>query len=389
MKKLSLIIMTLFLAVITNSCSDDDALNLTIQPDAEGLNFTSNFSAQYILTNDTRSNLAERFVWNEVDLGLPTDITYEVQGAPTAEFTDMLPPLASTNETNASVTVDQLLSLAAAADLDNDPETTVTDADGNAVANNSGVIYVRLHAFAGNGSANTVEQYSDVKELNLFLPENVGEEEEVAAMLYVVGSFLDDALYGAEWNAADAVALAASSANTTDFQGYVSIPNADSQFKFLPNVGSFDGDYGDTGDADGSYSEMIEQEDEVNAGTPNNEGGYFLVNVDTSELTYSLRPQVWGIIGAATPTGWDSDTNLTYNPEDKTWFIDIDLIPGEFKFRANDNWDDDVDNLGAGDEEGMLSFNGDNLILDGEAGNYRVTLDLSNPRAYTYTLTAN
>ncbi|HEA31118.1 MAG TPA: SusF/SusE family outer membrane protein [Leeuwenhoekiella sp.] len=387
MKKFSLIIMALFLAIGFTSCSDSDDLNLTVQPDPEGLNFTSTISSEYILTNDTRSNLAERFVWNEVDLGLPTDITYEVQGASTLEFTDMK-VLGSTNETNAGVTVDQFLQLATAAGLDNDPETTITDTEGNTVANNSGIIFIRLHAFAGNGNANSVEQFSDVQELNVFLPENVGAEE-MPAMLYVVGSFLDDAQYGAEWTAGDAVALAASSANTTDFQGYVSIPNADSQFKFLPTLGTFDGDYGDTGATDGTYSETIIQDGEVNCGTPDNEGGYFLVNVDTSELTYSLRPQVWGIIGAATPTGWDNDTNLTYNPEDKTWTIDLDLIPGAFKFRANDNWDDNVDNLGAGDEQGMLSFSGDDLNFEGEAGNYHVVLDLSNPRAYTYTITAN
>lgn len=45
-----------------------------------------------------------------------------------------------------------------------------------------------------------------------------------------------------------------------------------------------------------------------------------------------------GIIGDATPTGWDADTDLTDNG-DGTYSILIGLRDGEVKFRADDAWD--------------------------------------------------
>ncbi len=344
MKKRSLIIMTLFLAIGINSCSDDDALNLTIQPDAEGLNFTSNFSAQYILTNDTRSNLADRFVWNEVDLGLPTDITYEVQGAPTAELTDMT-VLASTNETNAGVTVDQLFNLATAAGLDNDPETTITEADSNAVANNGGVIYVRLHAFAGNGSANSVEQFSDVKELNVFLPESVGGEEEVLfPQLFLVG----DATAVGYNNNANNPATVRNPDNENEFSYTGRFLAGGTGFKLLEMRGQWQPQWGlqdgmaAVNDGTGTDPEPITVPSE----------GYYTVTLNKEGPSISVEPYdvstattytSIAIIGSArTEGGFDApDTDLTQSEFDPhIWQIqEVELVDGELKFRANNAWD--------------------------------------------------
>ncbi|MEM9548986.1 MAG: SusF/SusE family outer membrane protein [Bacteroidota bacterium] len=46
-----------------------------------------------------------------------------------------------------------------------------------------------------------------------------------------------------------------------------------------------------------------------------------------------------GIIGSATPMGWDADTDMTQDPNDTAvWTINIDLTDGAVKFRANDDW---------------------------------------------------
>jgi hypothetical protein len=42
-------------------------------------------------------------------------------------------------------------------------------------------------------------------------------------------------------------------------------------------------------------------------------------------------------------------------------------------------------NLGDNDADGNLQFGGANISVP-EDGNYTITLDLSNPRAYTHTL---
>ncbi len=68
--------------------------------------------------------------------------------------------------------------------------------------------------------------------------------------------------------------------------------------------------------------------------------GYYQVDVDLNAKTYTLTPiTTIGIIGAATPGGWDADTDLTYNATERCWEIKgIQLTEGNYKFRANDAW---------------------------------------------------
>ena len=89
----------------------------------------------------------------------------------------------------------------------------------------------------------------------------------------------------------------------------------------------------------------------------------------------------WGIIGDATPNAWnDPDTDMTYDAGTSTWRITLDLVVGQMKFRANDDW---AWNYGDNGADGSLENDGDNIVVD-TAGNYTVVLDFSTPRAYTY-----
>ena len=68
--------------------------------------------------------------------------------------------------------------------------------------------------------------------------------------------------------------------------------------------------------------------------------GFYKVDIDlTSQvLTYTAINRV-GIIGSATPNGWNSDQAMTYNATEKCWEIKgIILTAGEMKFRANNDW---------------------------------------------------
>ena len=76
-----------------------------------------------------------------------------------------------------------------------------------------------------------------------------------------------------------------------------------------------------------------------------------------------------GVIGDATPNGWDASTPLT-TTDNLIWTGTIAFKGGEFKFRANDGWDI---NLGGAISD--LTQGGDNIASPGE-GNYEVTLDL-------------
>jgi len=183
------------------------------------------------------------------------------------------------------------------------------------------------------------------------------------------------------WEPTTAPTLAASAFGQTDYEGYVWL---DGEYKFVaPNeTGGFFWGNTDWGD-DGSSTGKLVESDEVNCTTTT---GYYFVKADTDLLTYSATPVSWGIIGEATPNGWDSDTDLIYDATTQTLSIDIHLIPGAFKFRGNNEWG--AFDLGTVDADGILTSGGD-LTFDGSEGDYHVVLDLSNPREYTYSITAN
>lgn len=109
--------------------------------------------------------------------------------------------------------------------------------------------------------------------------------------------------------------------------------------------------------------------------TMTEEAGYYKVDVDLESKSYVLTPiTTIGIIGSASPNGWDSDVDMTYvpyNAETKAlgyWEAkDITLASGEIKFRANDNWA-----INWGGDTNALTQGGDNISV--EAGTYDIKL---------------
>ncbi|MEH6406439.1 MAG: SusE domain-containing protein [Leeuwenhoekiella sp.] len=380
MKKITLLFIA-FIAILSfTSCTEDDGFTFTAKPDPDGISFTNATLETYTLKASNADNLAERFVWSTANFDVQTPVNYEIQGSSSESF-ESYSVLGVGTQTNLSVTVGSMLSLAKEAGLDNDPTTAEP---------NTGSIYFRVRAYVGADAGNVVEQLSDVLAVSVTLPEAAEDTELELPKLYVVGNFLAASGYGADWTPADAAPLAASADGKTDYEGFVYINVDAPEFKFLPTNESFDGDYGDTGENNGDFSGTIEQEGEVNAGTPEGNGGYYLINADTETLTYDLTETNWGLIGNATPTGWDSDTDMVYDPEAKTWSVTLDLTEQEatangIKFRANDAWDI---SLGDTDADGTMEFGGDNIGVP-EDGNYTVTLDLSNPRQYKYSISKN
>lgn len=107
----------------------------------------------------------------------------------------------------------------------------------------------------------------------------------------------------------------------------------------------------------------------------------YWVNVDVPGLTYNITEITsLGIIGDATPKGWDGQTNLTASADFLTWTGDFTLTGGkELKFRANDNWD-----INLGGDLDDLSVGGPNIKIDAD-GTYTVTLNLAT-LPYTATI---
>lgn len=118
--------------------------------------------------------------------------------------------------------------------------------------------------------------------------------------------------------------------------------------------------------------------------------GWYQLIADTKALTYSNKPYNIGLIGDATPNGWNApDSKMAYDSKTGSWFITITLIDGSVKFRMNDAWDQGI-NLGIG-----TGYSLDNLYNSGSssnipvtAGNYTVRLYI-NTTPYRCTFTKN
>lgn len=187
---------------------------------------------------------------------------------------------------------------------------------------------------------------------------------------YVEASYPGSGL--ANWSPDKSPQVISTIANPDKLEGYVYMANANNEWKFATQT-NWDGpNYG----AGGSGKL------DANGGNMASPAGYYKINADATALTYTAVATVWGVIGSASPKGWDDETALTYNPASKTWRGVVHLTAAEYKFRANHNWDY---NYGSDAADGKLSAGGGNIPVSVES-DYAFELDLSHPNAYTYAV---
>ena len=144
------------------------------------------------------------------------------------------------------------------------------------------------------------------------------------------------------------------------FTGYMYLNQKGFKFSTQPN---WDGtSYGADFDTAPDAGNIVITED----------AGFYQVDVDLSAKTYTLTPFTIGIIGNATPKGWDGDTDMTYNPEERCWELkDVTLTDGEMKFRHTKDW-----SLSWGGElDNLTTQNGPNIAV--AAGTYDIKLEVN------------
>ncbi|HMQ08403.1 MAG TPA: RagB/SusD family nutrient uptake outer membrane protein [Saprospiraceae bacterium] len=158
-----------------------------------------------------------------------------------------------------------------------------------------------------------------------------------------------------------------------NYEAYIYFADAGSEFKITDGPG-WDVNFGDNNN-DG-FLDL----NGANLSVP--EAGMYRVRVNLNDMSYSILKVEWGIIGSATPLGWDASTNMTYNPAEGAWEITIGLVAGELKFRANQDWGI---NFGDNGPNSLLDYDGANIAIPAN-GNYAIKLYLGVPY-YTYSIT--
>ncbi len=106
----------------------------------------------------------------------------------------------------------------------------------------------------------------------------------------------------------------------------------------------------------------------------------YAITLDLSHPNeYTYRADRWGLIGDATGS-WSDDQNMSWDAVNGVFTLTLDLVAGEIKYRANDDW-----GYNFGGDLSDLSPGGANIPIS-EAGNYTVTL---NPWTRVGTVTKN
>ncbi|MCH7408546.1 SusE domain-containing protein [Belliella sp. DSM 111904] len=183
------------------------------------------------------------------------------------------------------------------------------------------------------------------------------------------------------WNPENNFTIIYSEGSDDVYEGFVHILSGTGEFKFITGPAWDDfPDYG-LGASANSLAEGGGNLDIADG------FGTYRVKADLENLTYELeRIGTWGIIGDATPGGWNTETPMSFDRDENVLTITIDLAVGNFKFRTEDvSWDD---NFGMTDEDGVLEIDGDDIPV-AEAGNYTIILDMKTPWEIRYSITKN
>jgi len=290
-------------------------------------------------------NPALTITWQPATYTVPAEIKYKVEMSADETF-ENAKELISTNQsqTNVSFTTKEM----------NEAVKKI-----GFVPNEWQTLYLRVTAFLGDGDLLTT---SNITSLNVkpYLASPTYEYTD----LYLVGDATGAGWDNLEGNANMLPLQKTSESSKYVFTGYFTTGG----FKMVKVKGSWDAQFG-LGAAPGQLST-----DGGSGNIPIDEAGYYKLSVNTADLSYTLEKvstptsavySSMSIIGTVNGN-WDTDTQLmqsTFDPH--VWMINSEsLKSGEFKFRANNNWDV---SWGTNAEFfGTATINGANIPLSSE-----------------------
>ena len=141
-------------------------------------------------------------------------------------------------------------------------------------------------------------------------------------------------------------------------------------FKFKPNENNWDGDY--------EYNGEGKIADNGGSNIPDPGAGFYRINVNLAEGTYSLtKVESLSIIGSVLDANWSIDGDMTYNTTEGCWEWTGALSAGEFKIRMNHDRTISWGGTASGTDYSNLTYNGGKDLTVAEAGTYKVQFYLT------------
>lgn len=139
------------------------------------------------------------------------------------------------------------------------------------------------------------------------------------------------------------------------YSGFLAL---DGEFKLTP-APNWDSDFG-AGSGEGLLAQP--------AGNLYAAPGFYFMQVDLAQMTYSLTEITGFSIIGSVYGNWDADADMTFDAETSSFTFTGELSAGEYKFRANYDW-----GINLGGSEDSLWADGANLVL-AEDGTYTIVL---------------
>ena len=334
------------LSVLVFNCEDfvtDPVLNLGNAPAIA----SPGAGTSFVLQEEQAEQVLTNMEWSAADFGFSAAITYNVEIDKAGNGFADARTLGTSNNTSLEITQERLNGLILAMGVE---EALPTDLDLRVIA----TVSDEVDALISSTFTITATPYII---------------EVVFPQLQVPGSYQG-------WDPANNSTIIFSPRSDAKYEGFVFFGAESTLYKFTDGP-SWDTNWGDNepdGILDPGGTDIAAMEGV----------GMYRLNVDLNELTHTAVRTNWGLIGDATPGGWDADTDMTYDETSGTLKLSVDLGTGFIKFRANDAWDI---NLGDNDTNGSLEYGGADIPIN-DAGNYTIELILNTGR-YTYKLTKN
>jgi hypothetical protein len=369
MKQVIKILMTFIVLLAIISCEEENSPIFVAQEDIDGIEFVNTFASTYLISEETKENIADRVIWNSPTFDVPTNIIYEIQGSLTSSF-DNFDLIGATSETNYPIIIEDLLDFAYNLNLDNDSNTT--NAAGN--PNNVGEFFIRIRANVG--TVDNLETFSNIQVINITWIE--ATDNSSCDSLYVLGEGITDA----GWNFPGIEATC--DANVLKVK--TRLGNA--HFRFFTTVGDWNSGqdysfYENEGYTIDANLENSPAGDNFNfTGTP----GIYTITIDKNAKTIILKASssLWAV-GGAVPGGWgfNADTIEFVENTPDIWSASITLSNDVFRlFQTFDTWDTN-NNLTFYEDEGFTidsNFENDgtgdgNFNFIGTAGTYTLTIN--------------
>ena len=306
MKKLSILGLFIFALISFNSCETEDDVVFTTDNSGD-LSFTNSFSAEYLLTPQTAANLAERFTWDNAELDVPTNVTYQLQKSNSGDFSDA-EVIGATSGNEISITIGDMLAYAAQLGLDADPNTP---------APSTGEVYFRLRSFLGDGGQ---ENFGASQALTLVMLEVTGEEQAVCDLdqYFLVGAGVKFA--GWSWDTPQEAKCSGTNVYTVNVDLLNNV-DGDGNFRFFTTATDWGSGINYPGFIAEGYTidPMFEdaQDGDNNFLFTGPSGKYFLT-IDALNKTITLDEptpqgtcdldQMWAVGAGLTDAGWSWDT---------------------------------------------------------------------------------